>query len=224
MKAMDKQIVGIDEAGRGPVIGPLVMAGVKVSEKDIVKLETLGLKDSKLLSPKQRDEFFFILSKLDYIEYEISTASPKEIDDILNSINFNLNSFEALHSALIINKLKPDIAILDLPSNNAAAYNESVRINLNVKVELISEHKADMNYAVVSAASIFAKVTRDREIEKLKKSIGIDFGSGYPSDPKTVEFLEKNYAKKEYSDLFRKTWASYKRLVSEKNQKKLGEY
>jgi len=224
MKGMDKQIVGIDEAGRGPVIGPLVMAGVKVSEKDVVKLETLGLKDSKLLSPKQREEFFSILSRLDYIKYEINIASPKEIDDVLNSVNFNLNSFEALHSALIINKLKPDLAILDLPSNNADAYNESVRINLNVKVELISEHKADMNYAVVSAASIFAKVTRDREVEKIKREMRVDFGSGYPSDPKTVEFLERNYAKKEYSNIFRKTWASYKRLVSEKKQKRLGEY
>jgi len=221
---MKDSVVGIDEAGRGPVIGPLVMAGVMVDEKDIVKLESMGLKDSKLLTPMQRDGFFERLIELDYIKYDIRIASPKEIDECLNSENFNLNSFEALHSAMIINKLKPKKAILDLPSNNAEAYNGFVRRNMNVECELISEHKADVKYAVVSAASILAKVTRDREVEKIKDKIRVNFGSGYPSDPRTVEFLKKNYAKEEYSDIFRKTWESYKRLVTEKKQKKLGEF
>ena len=215
---MGKKICGIDEAGRGPVIGPLVMGGVLIDEKNIPKLEMLGLKDSKLLSPMQREGFFERLSSLDYIKYDIIIVPPNEIDECLNSVNFNLNSLEALHSGLIINKLKPDKAILDLPSNNAEAYNEYVRRNLKVKCELQSEHKADANYAIVSAASIFAKVTRDREIEKIKTEKRVDFGSGYPSDPKTVAFLKANYNKKEFSYLFLKTWGSYKRVVEENKQ------
>jgi ribonuclease HII len=91
-------------------------------------------------------------------------------------------------------------------------------------MEIICEHKADLNHLVVGAASILAKVTRDREIEKLKKSIGINFGSGYPSDPLTQDFLRKNYSK--YPDIFRKEWASYKEAanISIKKQKSLSDY
>ncbi|MBL7100902.1 MAG: ribonuclease HII [Nanoarchaeota archaeon] len=87
------------------------------------------------------------------------------------------------------------------------------------KTELILEHKADLNHPVVAAASILAKVTRDNEIEKIKQDIKIDFGSGYPSDPITKEFLEKNHRK--YSKIFRKSWSSYKEILNKKFQKKL---
>ena len=89
-------------------------------------------------------------------------------------------------------------------------------------MNLVLEHKADLNYPVVSAASILAKVTRDAEIEKLKKQIGIDFGSGYMSDPKTVEFLKENYEK--YPEIFRKSWFPYQELVNNKFQKSLTEF
>jgi len=216
--------VGIDEAGRGPVIGPMVIAGVMTDEKDIIRIEATGAKDSKLLSPLQRERLYEVITKLDYADYNIRIIPPSEIDDALNSVNLNLNSLEALHSAMIINKLKPKRALIDLPSNNRQTYEQYIKINLNVACELVCEHKADVKYPLVSAGSILAKVTRDAEIEKIKKDIGIDFGSGYPSDPKTVAFLKKNFDNPKYSNIFRKTWDSYRRIAEGKKQKSLGEY
>jgi ribonuclease HII len=214
-------ICGVEEAGRGPVIGPLTMCGVVMDEKKVSELESIGVKDSKLLTPTQREDLFEKIKKL-VKSYEIVILSSQVVDDTLNSKDMNLNWLEAKTSAEIINKLKPNKAILDCPSTNINAYSDYVKNLLTVKVELIAEHKADLNYVIVGAASILAKVTRDREIEKIKSKIGIDFGSGYPSDPKTKEFLEKNY--KKYPEIFRKTWASYKNVVEKKKQMMLGKF
>ena len=92
----------------------------------------------------------------------------------------------------------------------------------NKKIELLVEHKADLNHISVSAASVLAKVTRDSEIEKIKKAIKEDFGSGYPSDPKTKAFLEKNFEK--YPEIFRKTWSSHKEMINRKFQKSLSDF
>ena len=214
-------ICGVEEAGRGPVIGPMVMCGVVIDEKDTDKLKSIGVKDSKLLSPKERADLFDKIKQIAK-KFEIVVIEPKEIDEVLDSDDMNLNWLEAKTSAQMINKLKPDRVVLDCPSNNIRAYSNYVRGLLIKDVELIAEHKADLNYPVVGAASILAKVTRDSEIEKIKLKIGVNFGSGYPSDPRTVEFLEKNWDK--YPEIFRKSWASYQRIVKGKNQKSLGEF
>jgi len=214
-------ICGIDEAGRGPVIGPLVMAGVLVDEQDLPKLKSMGITDSKLLTKEKREELFDKIKKI-VKKYEIIIVLPQEIDDALESDELNLNWLEAHKAAEIINKLKPDKAILDCPSNNTKAYESYVKDFVKDVVELVVEHKADINYLEASAASILAKVTRDREIDKIKEKINKDIGSGYPSDPKTKEFLEKNY--KKYPEIFRKTWASYQNIQKMKNQRKLGDF
>jgi ribonuclease HII len=214
-------ICGIEEAGRGPVIGPMVMAGVIMDEKDFLKLDAIGVKDSKLLSPLQRESMFERIKEA-VKAYEIIILPPSKIDETLNSDDMNLNWLEAKTSSDIINKLKPDKAILDCPSNNIMAYSNYVKKNLCYPVEIISEHKADLNHKIVGAASILAKVTRDREIEKIKNKLNVNFGSGYPSDPSTVDFLKKNWNK--YPDIFRKSWSSYKKVAQAKNQKRLGEF
>jgi len=215
-------IAGVEEAGRGPVIGPMVMCGVMVEEKDEAKLKSIGAKDSKLLTPRTRELLYEqIMSMVKQVE--VIVVSAKEVDDALNDPNLNLNKLEALTSAKIIDQLNPSKVLVDCPSNNTQAYSNQLREYLiNKKVEIVSEHKADVKYPVVSAASIIAKVTRDREIEKIKEQIGIDFGSGYPSDEKTQLFLKKNWDK--YPQIFRKTWASYKKFIVAKKQKKLGEF
>jgi ribonuclease HII len=215
-------ISGIDEAGRGPVIGPLVIAGVSIDEKDLNKLKEFGVRDSKLLSPKQREDLF---DKITHTarEYKIIIISPKEIDSALKSKNLNLNWLEAIKSAEIIDSLKPEKAIIDCPSNNVTNYKNFLKKHLkDKKTELIVEHKADFKYVVVSAASIVAKVTRDREIKKIQKRIKEPIGSGYPSDPVTINFLEKNYSN--YSEIFRKEWASWKKLNKKKKQKSLKDF
>ncbi len=218
---MTKTILGIDEAGRGPVIGPLVMAGVKIKEKDEKKLINLGVKDSKMLAPLQRERMFDTIIEI-ADKYKIIIVSPQEIDAALESETTNLNWLEADASIEIINKLDADKAILDAPSNNIEKYTEYIENKLKAKTEIIAEHKADETYPVVSAASILAKVTRDAEIEKIKQKIKMNFGSGYPSDPITQGFLRKHY--KDYPEIFRKTWASYKKLVEEKKQSKLDNF
>ncbi len=154
--------------------------------------------------------------------YKVIIISPQEIDKTLADKKTNLNWLEAIKSAEIINKLNPDKAILDCPSPNIKAYKAFLQKHLKKKIKLIVSHKADQLYPIVSAASIIAKVIRDNEIEKIKEKIGIDFGSGYPSDPLTVEFLKKNYRK--YPEIFRKNWASYKELQKKKGQKSLSEF
>ena len=91
----------------------------------------------------------------------------------------------------------------------------------NNKLNLICAHKADVNFKIVSAASILAKVTRDREVEKIKKKYG-NIGSGYMADPITKKFFDENFEK--HPEIFRKTWTPYKNHVNNKNQKKLDEF
>jgi ribonuclease HII len=127
-----------------------------------------------------------------------------------------LNWLEAEKTGIILNLINADKAIIDCPSNNIQAYRLYIKKLLKVKVELQLEHDAE-RFPIVAAASIIAKVTRDNLIEEMKKQYG-NFGSGYPSDPKTKSFLEENYAK--YPEIFRKTWSSYKKY----SQKKLGDF
>ena len=216
-------ICGIDEAGRGPVIGPMVMCGLLVKEEDEKELVRLKVKDSKLLT-KARREFLFDKIKDVSQKSEIVIINPEEIDfAVKNHDGLNLNRLEARKSAEIINLLEPDRAIIDAPSNNIKSYKEYL-LNLlkNKKTSLVLEHKADFKYPIVSAASILAKVTRDAEIDKIKKKIGIDFGSGYMTDPKTIDFLEKHY--ENYPELFRKSWFPYQDMVNRKFQKKLEDF
>jgi ribonuclease HII len=214
-------LCGIDEAGRGPVIGPLVSCGVLIDSKDEKKLAKLGVKDSKLLLPKKREELFDKILKI-VKKHELVVLTPQDIDAALMDPDTNLNWLEADATAEIINKLNPEKAIIDCPSNNIEEYREYIRKKLNVDCELVVEHKADLNHIVVGAASILAKVTRDRAIEEIKKKVGQDIGSGYPADPVTQAFIRDNY--KKYPEIFRKTWQTYKDLVAKKQQKGLNEF
>ncbi|MBU0470966.1 MAG: ribonuclease HII [Nanoarchaeota archaeon] len=218
-------IAGIDEAGRGPVLGPMVMVALAVKEENLKKLEWMGVKDSKLLSPQVREELFERIREVVH-DFRIEVIEPDAIDLSLNETESNLNWLEAETSARMVSELDPDKIIVDCPSVNIEAYKRyfSARLSGAVKdkAELIVEHKADFNYIVVAAASVVAKVIRDRNIEKIKNEIGMDFGSGYMSDPKTKAFLEKYF--KEHSVLFRKSWQSYKDVEESKLQKKLGEF
>jgi len=215
-------ICGIDEAGRGPVIGPLVMAGVLMDDKDLDKLKNIGVKDSKLLTEDKRNELFPKVLNI-VKKYQIITVEPKEIDNAVRGHDgLNLNWLEARKSAEIINKLKPEKAMVDSPTAKPAKYKDYLQNLLTVKVELKAETKADLNYLEVGAASILAKVTRDEEIKKIRKKIGHDFGSGYPSDPKTIKFLKENYGK--YPEIFRHSWSSCQRLIGEGNQKSLTDF
>jgi len=209
-------LVGVDEAGRGPVIGPLVMCAVMIDSKHKAKLKKIGVKDSKFLTAKKREELFPLIIKA--VTYEIEITNPKEIDENVESENSNLNKLELNTTAKMLNKLKPDQAIVDCPDINLQSYKERLQKKVDCKLKV--EHKAE-KYEVVAAASIIAKVTRDKIIEELKESLEVDFGSGYPSDPYTKKFIKKNWNKRKYSGIIRKSWQTYKTIKKEKSQKSL---
>jgi ribonuclease HII len=157
-------------------------------------------------------------------DYKIISLTPDIIDEHLRAKNSNLNILEAKTTAQIINDLNPEKAIIDLPEKNVERYQGYIREDLkNKEVILVTEHKADFNYPSVGAASILAKVTRDKYIDFLKEKIGEDFGSGYTSDEKTVKFLEKHWNDNKVN-FFRREWATWKNIKAEKEQKKLFDY
>jgi ribonuclease HII len=201
----------------------MVICGFAIDQKDEKKLISLKVKDSKLLQKHKREELFEGIKKLSY-KSEIIVIGPEEIDKaVYKEDGLNLNWLEAKKTAVILNSIQPNKAIIDAPSNNIPNYKDYLKGLLNHKqIELILEHKADFNYPIVSAASILAKVTRDKEIDALKEKIGIDFGSGYMSDPKTVKFLKKYHDK--YSSIFRKSWFPYKKIIQSKFQSNLGDF
>ena len=216
-------ICGIDESGKGPVIGSLFIVGTLFDEKDLPILKKLGVKDSKLLPHKKRiklaEEIYKIAKKIKIIQ-----ITPEEVDyAVLRNDGLNLNWLEAHKTADIINALNPDKAIIDCPSTNIKKY-KAYLLNLlvNKKVELIVDHKADKNFLECGSSSIIAKVMREEEIEKIKKKIGIDFGSGYTSDERTQKFLKENIDK--YPEIFRKSWSTYKDNIGSKSQKGLGDF
>jgi len=217
-------ICGIDDAGRGPVIGPMVIAGIVIDEKDLPKLKELGVKDSKLLTPKQREQIYTKLIK-EVKRYKIIKIPPEEVDKYVFSETTNLNWLEADKMAEVINTLRPDQVIVDCPSNNKRAFADYLENKLTVKTSLRCEHKADRDFEIVGAASILAKVTRDREVDLLKKKFGMSLGSGYPADPDTKRFLKDNW--NVHPEIFRHSWSSYQEYSEgkkSKKQKTLGEF
>jgi ribonuclease HII len=210
-----KLILGIDEAGRGPVIGPMVIAGYCIEEEKIELLKSLGVKDSKELTRKQREEIYNEIIKLTD-KYKYIIIDPKTIDYYVYRNKLNYLEFENMIK--IIEEIKPDKVIIDSPMVNTKKVVEYIKNNLKINVEIIAENKADKNYPVVSAASIIAKVIRDKEIDKIKEKLNLDIGSGYPSDEKTIKVLKEDYDK--IKDYVRESWMTVKR-IRKRNQKNI---
>ncbi|MBY9009384.1 MAG: ribonuclease HII [Candidatus Lokiarchaeota archaeon] len=207
-------ICGIDEAGRGPVLGPMVICGVCFLEAELKLLDDIGVKDSKKLSPKKRSELAKII-KHKCSNYKTIVVSAQEID-AREKKRITLNKLEEIKMAEIIEALKPNIIYIDAADVNEARFGKSIKKLLNYSpIKIISKHKADDLYPIVSASSIIAKDTRDNIIEELKKNYG-DFGSGYPSDVRTIEFLRKWIIEKKKSPPFaRKSWETTKKIIRE---------
>ena len=217
--------LGIDDAGRGPLIGPMVLAGCLINKEVEPELRRLGVKDSKQLTPKRR-EFLAQKIKEKAETFEIVLAHPKEIDKKLTS-GTNLNLLEAIKTAEIINKINKGYnkikIVVDCPSTSIIKWTDFLKTKIEnlSNLEVVCEHKADKNHISVSAASILAKHTREKEMDKLRAKYGEEIGSGYTSDPLTTKFLEKNGSKHKDSGIFRKTWETWKRAFAKTEQKRL---
>lgn len=217
--------LGIDDAGRGPVIGPMILSGCLMTDDVERELKQLGVKDSKQLTQKRR-EFLSKLIKEKSISISTNTTSPNEIEKA-NEQGTKLNEVEALKTAKIINKLndgKNKIkVIVDCPSVSIIKWRDFLKVHVDnlSNLEISCEHKADAKHACVSAASVLAKIRREEEMDKLRKKYGPEIGSGYPSDPSTIRFLKKNIKRYSEDGIFRKTWKTYKLAVAQSSQKKL---
>jgi len=202
------QVCGIDDAGRGPMLGPLVIAGISLEKKNIKKLSALGVKDSKKLTPKTREHLYKKIIKI-VDNYYIAKISPRSIDASVKK--HCLNGLEAKYMAKVVSKLNPDVSYVDSCDVNPTRFGKEIsKLSDNHKIK--SYHRADSRFVVVSAASILAKVTRDRAIMKLRKDHNL--GSGYPSDSVTVRFVTKFYKKNHQMPSFvRKSWKPVQRIM-----------
>ncbi len=178
-------ICGVDDAGRGSLVGPLVVAGVSASPSAIKEFSELGVKDSKLLSPLTREKLYKKITKL-ADDYSVARIRPSIIDK--NVRNHKLNHLEAKYMAKIISRIESDVSLVDACDVNATRFGNEIRKHTDKK-RIMSLHKADQRFVIVSAASIIAKVTRDRAIARIRKEHSNDLGSGYPSDKRTVSFV-----------------------------------
>ena len=204
-------VLGIDEAGKGPVIGSMFVAGVVIRKENIAYLKKLGIKDSKLLSKHMRNVMYNIVKS--YAEKIYVREVKPDIIDKRNINNILLNEFlEIIRTALNDLGIRLESIFIDLPSMSPSKVKQAV-IMLGFKGDIIAEHFADRRYVVVSAASIVAKTYRERHISELKKMYG-DFGSGYPSDPKTISWIKNFYSREGHlPPIVRRSWKTVKELA-----------
>ena len=202
---MPSRIAGIDEAGKGCVIGPLVVAGVCVRENEEGKLRELGVRDSKKVPHQKRIEIANMIRRIARVE--VVKVEAEELDERMKYKTIN----EILKDcfAEIISSLNPDIVFVDSPDVMPDRLSSELEKITGCRV--VAEHRADEKYPVVSAASIIAKVEREREIAKLKEAVG-DFGSGYASDPATREFLRRLISEGKVPSYVRKRWKTISNL------------
>lgn len=198
-------VCGVDEAGRGSMIGPLVIAGVAIQKSKIKELADIGVRDSKRLTPLAREILYKKITKV-VDDYAVSKINPKLID--AHVLKHKLNRLEAVQMAKIIKKLQAAVSYVDSCDVNATRFGlELERLAGTSKVR--SYHHADNKFLVVSAASIIAKVTRDRAIARLNKYY--ELGSGYPSDSKSVKFVREWFGKhSQMPNFVRQSWAPVK--------------
>ena len=201
-------ICGVDDAGRGSLLGPLVIAGVTLKRSKIKKLSSMGIKDSKKLTATSREQLYKkIIEFAD--DYYVARITPKTIDRSVKK--HQLNSLEAKYMAKVISKLQPNISYVDSCDVNPSRYGKEID-KMAKKGKIRSYHHADSRFVIVSAASIIAKVNRDKAIAKLRKQH--DLGSGYPSDKKTINFVSDYISdKKEIPNFVRKSWKPVQNML-----------
>ena len=205
-------LAGVDEAGRGAVMGPLVI-GIAVAAREVEKeLKEAGVKDSKLLSPSARERLVGLVRNLCTVS--LVKISARELNELMKK--HSLNEIEAMKIGQELNRLEFSTALVDSPDPQPEKFEKRIRKYYSGSAEIRCENKADFNYAIVGAASIAAKVERDAEMGRISRELGADLNSGYPSDEITISFLEKNWKKKEVQKYLRMEWQTLERFKQRK--------
>jgi len=216
------RVAGVDEAGRGCAIGPLVIAAVLFEEEVLPILKEMGVKDSKKLSPKKREKLAKEIKKQS-LEYRVFEIQPWVIDKVVfrSKPLRRLNYLETMIMAKLIRELEPDIVHVDTPDVDSQRCARQIQSIIKYPLEVICEPRADDKYTSTGAASILAKVTRDQRIKELHEKYG-DFNSGYASDIKTQNYIEEYFSQnKECPDYMRASWATVQRHLKPFKQMKL---
>jgi ribonuclease HII len=205
-------VAGVDEAGKGPVLGPMMIAGVVIEEDRLDELKRLGVKDSKILSATRRN---YLSAKIKELanSYYVLEVSAKQIDEFRKIMT--MNQIMVLSHANVLDQLKPNKAYLDAADVKEERFGENVKKKCSISLDIVAKHKADTKFPIVSAASILAKTQRDRAIRDMEKEIGRPLGSGYPSDPTTKRFLS-DWIKENNSfpEIVRHSWKTTENLLN----------
>ena len=214
-------IAGIDEAGKGPVLGPMCVAGLLLDENNLERIARLGVRDSKKLTPKKRETLSVDIKKL-ADKIFVLEVSPGKIDELRKVMT--MNEIMVMCYVRVLGELKPESAFVDAADVIAERFGENIKKKYSGDLKITSEHNADEKYPIVSAASILAKVRRDELVRNIEKKEGIEIGSGYSSDHKTIHFLENWVMEHGYlPDFARSSWETSKNIIekSRKNQRRL---
>ncbi|MEM5814945.1 MAG: ribonuclease HII [Candidatus Aenigmatarchaeota archaeon] len=219
---MPELIGGIDEAGRGSVIGPMVIAGVSIEKKDSKLLKKIGVKDSKELTPKKREILYQQIEKI--AKNIVVIKVPACMITNYQEKKISLDRIEAMKMAQIVQTINANKIYVDSIEQNSKKFEEMIREYLkDGNYKLVVKNYLDETIPVVSAASIIAKVERDREIEEIKKAVNFDFGVGYSHDEKTIKFIEKILQNEDYPPKYlRLKWETVKDVAErllEENKK-----
>ena len=205
------KICGIDDAGRGSMIGPLVIAGVSIKKQNLKYLRSIGVRDSKKLTPAMREILYKKILKI-VDDYYVVKITPKTIDRSVSK--HNLNHLEAKNMAKIVLKLKSNVSYVNSCDVDYKRFGREIS-SLSSNAKIKSYHHADSRFVTVAAASIIAKVSRDRAIHRLNKNFNL--GSGYPSDKKTILSVKKILSKKKSESFIRMSWKPVQKIVSKQN-------
>ena len=203
-------LLGADEAGKGPVIGSMFVAGLVVEEDRLFDLAGWGVRDSKLLSAAKREILARKISTIAADQY-ILEVGPQVIDELRTVMT--MNEIMVRSFSQVISKLHADRAMLDAADVDAKRFAERVRSASKTEMVVRAEHKADQRHTVVSAASILAKVSRDASMRELERAMNCKIGSGYPHDQITLDFLSRWVSENhDLPNCARHSWATAQRI------------
>ncbi|WP_132059663.1 ribonuclease HII [Halorussus amylolyticus] len=210
---------GVDEAGKGPVLGSMFAAAVAVGDPAALPDD---VDDSKKIAPDRREELAAALRDDDRVAVGVAEIPVARIDDP----ETDMNTLTVAGHAEALSKVADDGAegFADAGDTSESRFARRVRERVAADIDLVAEHGADETYPVVSAASVVAKVARDSHVASLADEYG-PVGSGYPSDPTTREFLAEYVAEYgELPDCARRIWATCEDVLAAHEQSGLGEF
>jgi ribonuclease HII len=213
---------GVDEAGKGPVLGSMFAAAVRAPAVAI----PAGVDDSKRLRPERREELAAGLRADDRVDVGVAEMAVERID---GDEDMNTLTVAAQAEALAQVVQPGDGGICDGGDTDADRFARRVRERLAADVDVRAEHGADETYALVAAASVVAKVARDAHVDALAERYAArgydDLGSGYPSDPATREFLQAYLDREgDLPDCARTSWGTCDDLLAAREQAALEDF